>query len=110
MMDIDAYQIACMGTAKSDHASRQEQLFNFTLGLVGEAGEFANKLKKELYHGHPTEVKEYIEELGDVLWYVAMLAHTFNRTLSSVAEENIAKLDRRYPAGFDPDRSRNRTD
>ena len=51
--------------------------------------------------GHFTEdnVEQISKELGDVLWYVAMLAVEFNIALSSVAEDNLAKLQDRMDRG-----------
>lgn len=45
------------------------------LGLVGEAGEVADLIKKVEGHGHPANREKLIKELGDVLWYVAVLHH-----------------------------------
>ena len=46
-----------------------------------------------------------LEEAGDVLWYIAELAAGLNATLEEVAQHNIDKLKKRYPQGFDPQRS-----
>ena len=66
------------------------------LGLIGEAGELANKYKKILRddNGILTEVKreEMIMELSDVLWYCAALANDLGTDLNSVCVKNIAKL------------------
>lgn len=74
-----------------------------TLGLVGEAGEIANKVKKVLRddNGTITDAKreELQAELGDVLWYVAMLAHELRINLDSVAARNLHKLNRRKEEG-----------
>lgn len=73
---------------------------NFALGLAGEAGETAELIKKHLYHGAPLDKEKLRKELGDVLWYVAMLARNAGLTLSDVALGNVAKLRARYPDGF----------
>ena len=74
-----------------------------TLGLVGEAGELAEKVKK-LFRDKDIQTtkvvadadKEEIEkELGDVLWYLAQIATEFEIDLNSVAEHNLAKLKSR---------------
>lgn len=67
-----------------------------TLGLVGEAGELANKVKK-IFRDHGGLIDgdakhAIVMELGDVLWYVAELATALGYTLDSVAELNEAKL------------------
>lgn len=78
---------------------------NAALGLSGEAGECADMIKKARYHGHPLEVTDLILELGDVLWYVAAAATAIGFPLEEVARRNIEKLQKRYPDGFDPERS-----
>jgi NTP pyrophosphatase (non-canonical NTP hydrolase) len=76
-----------------------------TLGLVGEAGEVANKLKKVIRGDYqdpklgshiPEDVRDkLVDELGDVLWYVAQLSIVLDIRLSSVMEQNILKLQQR---------------
>lgn len=68
----------------------------FTLGLTGEAGEIAEKVKKVVRnHGgdfDQLDRQDITKELGDVLWYLAMLAKTFDIELDEVAQANLAKL------------------
>jgi len=70
-----------------------------TLGLAGEAGEVADKVKKVLrdYDGVFTdELKLNIaKEIGDVLWYIAALSRDLGFTLEEVAKMNIDKLESR---------------
>jgi NTP pyrophosphatase (non-canonical NTP hydrolase) len=70
-----------------------------TLGLAGEAGEFSNKVKKIIRDKQgqvDAESREdMIKELGDVLWYLSACATDLGVTLNSVAEQNIAKLNKR---------------
>lgn len=79
-----------------------------TLGLAGEAGEIADLVKKILGHQHEPDFGKLAEELGDLLWYCARLADFLEFDLGAVAAANIEKLKRRYPDGFDPERSKNR--
>jgi NTP pyrophosphatase (non-canonical NTP hydrolase) len=81
---------------------------NFGLGVSGEGGEVANKIKKMLFHGHPLDTDIIADELGDVLWYVAALCTTMNIDLSQVMRDNIAKVMRRYEEGFSEEASRAR--
>lgn len=66
------------------------------LGLVGEAGEVAEKVKKVVRNNggriSDTKKEEIISELGDVLWYLAALATELHVTLDLVAEFNLRKL------------------
>jgi NTP pyrophosphatase (non-canonical NTP hydrolase) len=70
-----------------------------TLGLAGEAGEVAEKIKKVIRDGNGivTEEKkgEITKELGDVLWYVANLAKELGISLEEVAQKNLEKLQSR---------------
>lgn len=90
-----------------------EALALFGMGLSGEAGEVTDLLKKVLFHGHKltneTRLK-LVREMGDVLWYLQYGANRLGVTLLDVARENLRKLQARYPEGFDPERSRNRTE
>lgn len=103
-MDANEYQRLAMRTA----THKCYDLANAALGLTGEAGEVADIIKKHLYQGHGLCPDEVIEELGDVIWYVALMADCFNVTLGFVMQQNITKLKARYPEGFDPVRSVNR--
>jgi len=73
------------------------------MGLAGEAGEVANKIKK-IYRdkgGKYTEEDrtEVADELGDVLWYVSQLATDFNMSLDAIAQHNLHKLQTRKRRG-----------
>tara|TARA_R110001606_G_scaffold80417_3_gene185569 strand:- start:6318 stop:6638 length:321 start_codon:yes stop_codon:yes gene_type:complete len=72
-----------------------------TLGLAGEAGEVADKVKKIIRDGLSlVEEKEGIaKELGDVLWYLAAVARDIGYSLEVIAEMNIEKLESRKERG-----------
>lgn len=74
-----------------------------TLGLVGESGEVAEKIKKVLVNDKGVltdERREYLlKELGDVLWYLSRLSQTLGSSLESVANGNIEKLKSRKERG-----------
>ena len=81
---------------------REHAVFYPALGLAGEAGEVANKIKKIMrdrkgdVNNLPGEVKDEItSELGDCLWYISALATDLGIGLDGVAFENIKKLDKR---------------
>lgn len=80
------------------------------LGLAGEAGEFCDLVKKHVAQGHPLDENKLREELGDVLWYVALASIVLMVPLSKVARENIEKLWKRYPHGFSAEASMRRED
>lgn len=105
---IDEYQLDAMKTA--NNLNKPDLILNGVLGLNGETGEIADLYKKHKFQGHELSRTKMIEELGDVLWYCACLAEGLETTLSKVALMNINKLKRRYPEGFDPERSKNRSE
>lgn len=78
------------------------------IGLTGEAGEVADCIKKYMFHGHDLNREDILKELGDVLWYVALICDTLDTTMDEVMEKNIDKLLKRYPEGFSEAASRNR--
>jgi NTP pyrophosphatase (non-canonical NTP hydrolase) len=70
-----------------------------TLGLVGEAGEIAEKLKKSFRDGATLDNKGMLKELGDVLFYVAALSNFYGASLQTVANMNREKLNSRQKRG-----------
>jgi NTP pyrophosphatase (non-canonical NTP hydrolase) len=87
-----------------------QRLIVSALGLAGEAGEFANLVKKMTAHGHPFKKTALEDELGDVLWYLAEAATAAGLDLGEIANQNVKKLIKRYPDGFSQENSINRSD
>lgn len=104
---LHMYSIDALRTAKLER-SQNELLQEAALGLPGEVGELADHVKKVLFHGHEFDPDVIADEAGDVLWYLALLAHALGVPLEQIALRNIAKLRERYPDGFDSERSRER--
>lgn len=77
-----------------------EQLGAQALGLMAEAGEVANDIKKHLYQGRELDKAHVLEECGDTLWSLANLIRMMGGTIEGVMEANVAKLKARYPDGF----------
>ncbi len=69
------------------------------LGLAGETGSLLTEYKKWFREGERYRVftDQVAEELGDILWYVANIAHRSNLNLEEIAQENLAKLADRWP-------------
>lgn len=88
----------------------ERRLMVAALGLAGEAGEFANLVKKMTAHGHDFDPDALKDELGDVLWYLAEAATASGLDLNLIAQENVDKLLKRYPDGFSQQDSINRQD
>lgn len=107
-MTINEYQRLAQRTANTGEPS--SKIENGILGLCGETGEIADVYKKYLYQEHEFDREHMAEELGDVCWYVAELATGLGVTLEEVIRQNIEKLRKRYPDGFDVERSVHRED
>lgn len=93
-MQMNEYQQAALRTAFTQQ--RPHEVFHLLLGLVGETGEIAEKAKK-IIRDHDADFgawdrADLTKELGDVLWYLAVLADHFGITLEDVADTNVAKL------------------
>lgn len=67
-----------------------------SLSLAGEAGEVANIVKKVWRHGRELNPAEIADELGDVLWYLAILSDAIGYSLDDLAELNVYKLEKRH--------------
>jgi NTP pyrophosphatase (non-canonical NTP hydrolase) len=78
------------------------------LGIAGEAGEVVDHIKKVLYSGHTLDADHLAEELGDVLWYIGLVGNAIDCTLDDLMQLNVEKLRKRYPHGFEAQRSMNR--
>lgn len=93
-MTFNEYQEAASETAVYPARGGAVGIMYAALGLNGESGEVAEKIKKMIRDGLPHEdVRETIKkELGDVLWYVAELAAQFSLPLDGIAEANVQKL------------------
>ena len=100
-MEMNEYQGAAKLTAV--YKTADQQLVCTVLGLNGEAGEVAEKIKKVIRDKNSvideTDRKEIQKELGDVLWYLAVLADTLGLDLESVAATNLEKLRSRHLRG-----------
>jgi NTP pyrophosphatase (non-canonical NTP hydrolase) len=91
--DMDDYQVeAEMFAVYPEVATGSDKELSYlTLGLVGEAGEVAEKIKKKIRDGK-FDKHETAKELGDVLWYLANLAAALDYSLAGIAYDNIKKL------------------
>lgn len=106
-MKIHEYQDLSLRTLNWE-LDTEQQLTNMILGIIGETGEVADILKKALYQGHELDIDHVAEEIGDVMFYIANLCTTLNLKLETIVEDNVAKLEKRYPNGFEIEKSLNR--
>jgi len=88
------------------------RLLTAVVGMMAESGEFAEIVKKKVFQADSkfseSEIYHMKRELGDVLWYWAQGCLSLGFTPSEVIQENINKLEKRYPNGFDIARSEHR--
>lgn len=106
-MTMIEYQRAAMRTSRKD-ISPDDHLMNAMLGLAGETGECCDLVKKCFYQDGRDIREKLLDELSDVMWYVAEAATAMGWNLDDVASHNVEKLRRRYPDGFDAEKSLNR--
>jgi len=78
------------------------------LELAGETEEDADLVKKHLFQGHVIDRVKLLDELGDVLWYSMLICHTLDFSLQDMMRSTGEQLWRRYPNGFEAERSLNR--
>lgn len=92
-MTFNDYQKAA---SKFNKINEEHKLWYLPLGICGESGEIANKVKKIIrdhgYRINPEISGEIADELGDVLWYLSEMARFFGFNLEYLAEKNIIKL------------------
>ena len=98
--DLDMYQKVAKTTAIYP---REQAIIYPTLGLTGEAGEVANKVKKIIRDGTDKNNEDMVQaissEIGDCLWYIAVLADDIGVKLSDIANLNLEKLANRKKNG-----------
>ena len=98
--DLDMYQQVAKTTAIYP---REQAIIYPTLGLTGEAGEVANKVKKIIRDGTDKTSEDLVQaissEIGDCLWYIAVLADDVGVKLSDIANANLEKLEKRKQSG-----------
>lgn len=101
-MTLDEYQKQALTTVISSE-SEFKDLLHWVLGINGEAGEIAEKVKKIIRdkQGEVSEddKAEMAKEIGDVLWYLAVFAHHLGVSFDDVAKQNLEKLASRQQRG-----------
>lgn len=108
-MTINEYQKLAMVTLNKQ-LNDKDVLINAVMGLCGESGEAIDIVKKHLHQGHELDKEKLIKELGDIAWYLAEACFAINVDLETVLNLNIEKLKKRYPEGFEVNKSVNRNE
>lgn len=101
-MTFDEYQTQAATTALFNDDKFMD-LLHWTLGVGGEAGEITEKVKKIVRDKDgkvtQTDKEELMKEVGDVLWYLALLSKHLGYSFDEVAKQNLAKLKSRHARG-----------
>lgn len=106
-MEVHDYQKQALRTL-NPALSKKEVLINSVMGLCGESGEVIDLVKKHISQGHELDKEKIVKELGDVAWYLAECAYALDISLETVFQNNLDKLAKRYPNGFEAEKSINR--
>ena len=104
--DIDAFKVMNITPMSYSYCVEDKivtegdtRLVENTLGLIGEAGEVAEKIKKYLRDDTKVSQKEIVKEIGDVVFYATALSNYFYSNLEEVMQVNMEKLDDRAKRG-----------
>ena len=100
--------ISRLHTLRETTGTEFSQLLTASIGMQAESGEFSEVIKKIIFQGKEfTEQERFhlMRELGDVLWYWVQGCTALGYTPQEVMEENIEKLESRYPNGFEVSKS-----
>lgn len=106
--NLDEFMNRCDELDVGDEYINVPLLLTAAIGLGSEAGEFQEIVKKIIFQGKSLteEVAFHMKrELGDICWYLANAANALDLSLEDIMEENIRKLETRYPNGFEVARS-----
>jgi NTP pyrophosphatase (non-canonical NTP hydrolase) len=97
-MTFDEYQKQALTTAENSYEPLMEKTI-WAMGVAGEAGEVVEKWKKIVAYkdGVITEedLQELAKELGDVVWYIAVMAHSLGLSFDDIMQRNVEKLKSR---------------
>ena len=101
-MNFSEYQLAAARTAKMFESS-QANLIHAALGIATEGGEFTTEVKRHAIYSKelsPAMRQHMLEELGDLMWYIALAVTHLGSDLGAVAAANIEKLKERFPEKY----------
>lgn len=107
LMNPREYIEAVKKTESPEEGQLNRRILHGILGCTDEVGELAKHAKAVLFYGKPLDPVNIKEELGDLLWYVAITIDAIGSSFEEVMTLNIAKLKRRYggEGGFDKEKA-----
>lgn len=112
-MDFEEYRKLSARTRPPRKGRMYERLTQAGMGLASEAGEVAGVIEKIVFQGHDFDLgmrDRLQKEVGDLLWYLAMLLDEADMSLDDVMQNNIWKLQKRFPEKFTTEDSVRRSD
>lgn len=80
--------------------AKRYDLLHAALGIAGESGEIVDAVKKHVIYNKPLDIANMREEIGDIMWYIALACRRLGFDLDEILDENIAKLQKRYPEKY----------
>lgn len=95
---FDEYQVLAERSEK--RLQYADRINHAMLGLASEVGELAGTVKKWHAYNQELDVRNIQEELGDILWYMALLCNIKGLSFGEIAQDNLAKLAKRYPERY----------
>jgi NTP pyrophosphatase (non-canonical NTP hydrolase) len=113
-MNADDYVREAKRTDVTDYAAQMNRIIDVIpsmhglMGITTESGELMDAYKKFIMYGKPLDIANIREELGDIMWYIALICHSNNISLNEIMDLNIAKLRARYPDRFSEHAALNR--
>lgn len=110
-MDIKTYLMQSEKTLSNQFNADEEKnqkLLHAVIGLSTESGELLDQMKKVIYYGKELDRTNIKEELGDLMWYMAILLRELDLNFEDVLEVNINKLKARYGEKFNSENALNR--
>lgn len=109
MMNPTEYQLACARFKSRFRIDGiHEDILHGVIGIATEAGELLDAVKKSAAYGRPLDLVNMDEEIGDLLWYIAIYCNVRNIPMTALMHMNIAKLSKRYAERFTPEEALNR--
>lgn len=106
-MELNKYQELARRT-QNPSLSLADRRMHALHGMSSEVGEIHGVYQKT-FQGHMLDVEKVIDEMGDLLWFIAEMADVLGVSLEGIAQHNVNKLRKRYPEGFDEEHSIHRT-
>ena len=101
-MQPEEFKKNCQRTKSEEffYNSVHPDLLHAAIGITTEAGELMDTVKKPFFYGAEFDQVNFEEELGDLLWYIAIACDRLDITFEEIMEKNIQKLKTRFPMKF----------